>query len=212
MLKLITAASEDVVSLDEMRVHLRNSSSEEDADISLKLAAATAYVRDQLGNRPLITSTWDLLAERWPCFARGASYRDGITYQHFTLPPNTQSIVSLVWTDSAGVPHTVDPSLYKLVGAYDPATEGDNDHLTVRLIPAYGQTWPSGTLDVGEPIAIRLVAGWKDAASVPTPIKQAILMAGEDMYRNRGASSDKPANAVAITIERLISVYTDRKW
>jgi uncharacterized phiE125 gp8 family phage protein len=199
---LITAPTEEPVSLAELKGHLRITNTDDDADLSLKLFAATAWVRNELG-RALITSTLDIHLKAWP---RGFLY----------LPFNVQSITHVKYTDSAGVLRTVEPTTYKLVCAYDPLSD-DTDMGAARLYLAYGQSWPSDTLDVGEPIVIRFVAGWANAASVPTPIRQAVLMLAAHWYRNRdavvlGNTAAVVSAEVALGVQRLIAPYEDRRW
>ena len=61
--------------------------------------------------------------------------------------------------------------------------DGENDARSGRIYPAYGQTWPSVTLDVGEPICVTFDAGWLDSSVVPFGIKAEILLAAETLYK-----------------------------
>ena len=68
---LETAAETDVVSLDEMKAHIRQDSDVEDAEdgaILTFIAAATGKLdgRDGLLGRCLITQTWILKLDRFP--------------------------------------------------------------------------------------------------------------------------------------------------
>lgn len=201
-LRLITPPTGAAVSVDELKDHLVNSSDEQIADIALKLGAAETWMRNEL-DRPLITSTWELALGRWPC-----SYID--------LPANTQSITHIKYTLALTAEQTLASTVYKLSRAYDPAS-GDSDAGPARLHLAYGQSWPTGTLDVGEPIVIRLVAGWKDATSVPVPIKQAVLMLASHWCRNKdavvlGNTAAVVSAEVALGVRNLIAPYEVRRW
>jgi uncharacterized phiE125 gp8 family phage protein len=156
MLKLATAPTEPAVSLAELKAHLRIEGDAEDGDLALKLAGATEYVAGYL-RRCLVTTTYDLRLACWP----DRAYLD--------IPlGNLQSVTHIKYTDSAGVEHTVDPATYKLAHVYTPADplavppvvgDGALDAGIGRLYLAYGASWPSATLDTGEPIVIRFTAG-----------------------------------------------------
>lgn len=199
---LITASTEPAVSLSELQAHLRTSSPEEAGDLQLKLDAAIRYIETETG-RCLVTSTWEEFLPQWPC-------------QHYIELPlgNLQSVTSIKYTDSTGAVITMSAGDYKVQRTWS-AANGQNDAGIGRVYLAYGATWPSATLDTGEPIVIRFVCGW-DAASVPLPIKQAILMLASHWYRNRDAviagSSGNVSAELALGVERLISVYADRRY
>jgi hypothetical protein len=211
MLKLITPPAEPAVSLAEFRAHLNNQSDSDDADLSLKLDAAIEHVASDL-RRCLVTTTYDLALPAWPC--RG----------YLDVPlGNLQSVTYIKHTDSAGTLQTVSASDYKLARAYTPYAAGPPevgdrslDAGIGRIYLAYNKQWPSATLDTGEPIVVRFTCGW-DAAYLPTPIKQAILMLASHWYRNRDAVTVGNAASVvsaemALGVARLCAPYEDRRW
>jgi uncharacterized phiE125 gp8 family phage protein len=213
MLKLITPATEEPVSLAEFKAHLHGTAEcDDDADLTLKLTAAREHIEQfELRGRALVTSTWELRLSHWPDYIR--------------LPlGNAQSVTSITYTDSAGMPHTVDAADYKLMSAYTPGATGDktNDCGFACIVLAYGKSWPSATLDTGEPIVIRFVAGWDGAANVPYAIRAAILLAAAELYANReGALSDESlmgrkgvllTAGTRRTIADLCGRYEDRRF
>jgi uncharacterized phiE125 gp8 family phage protein len=213
MLKLVTAPTEPAVSLEELKAHLRIEGDAEDGDLALKLAGATEYVAGDL-RRCLVTTTYDLRLDRWPDRA------------YIDIPlGNLQSVTSIKYTDSAGVEHTVDPASYKLAHTYTPADplavppvvgDGALDAGIGRLYLAYGASWPSATLDTGEPIVIRFTCGWDEASHVPSLIKQRILMLAKSHYTVRDAfviaDNSRTVADIALCGERLTSQYEDRRW
>lgn len=205
---IVTPATELPVSLEEFKAHARIDGETEDGDISLKLAAAVAHVENDL-NRPLITSTWDLHFERWPYFNLCTPKRNWLD-----LLGNTQSVTWLKFYDSLAALQTVSSSTYRLVRQYTAATDGESDAGEGRLYLALYQSWPSDTLDVGEPIVARVVAGWKDASSVPAPIKAAIHLIAGHLYRNREAvvvgNLERISAPLAMAAESLLAPY--RIW
>lgn len=206
--RLITAATELPVSLEELKAHCAVSADTEDATLSAKLAAATEWLAGELG-RAFITSTWEIAL---PCFPHGRGEWGSAT-PSISLPlGNLQTVDSINYRDSTGA---VTPlTNFRAYGTYDPA-DGTTDMGIGRVIPVYGATWPTETLDVGEPVTIRFTCGWADAASVPTPIKQAICMVAEHFRRNPSAEltgRGLVSVEVALGVARLTSRYEDRRF
>jgi uncharacterized phiE125 gp8 family phage protein len=211
-LKLITAPTEPAVSLAELKSHIQNAADEQDADLQLKLDAAIEYVEGET-RRALVTSTWDLYLDRWP--DRGC----------LDVPlGNLQSVTHIKYTDSAGALSTVSAADYKLARTYTPYAagppevlgDGATDAGIGRIYLAYNAQWPTATLDTGEPIVVRFTAGW-DAASVPKPIKQAVLMLASHWARNRdavvvGNTSAVVSSELALGVARLLGRFEDRRW
>lgn len=206
MLRLITAATEAAVSIDEFKIHARLDGHDEDSDILTKLTAAQDYIADEeLGGRALTTSTWEYSIEGWPCRS------------YFEMPlGNLQSVTWIKYTDSAGTVNTWSSAEYKLVRAYAASTDGTNDAGLGRVWLGVNRCWPSAMLDTGEPITIRFVAGWKDAAHVPAKIKAAIELMAAHLYRNREAVTTGNMNVeskpLAMAVEALCSKYAVRKF
>lgn len=160
------------VSLSELKDHLRCGDNQ-DADLAGKLAAAIGAVESATG-RVLIDSTAVLRLECWP-------RRD-----YIELPGGqTSSITTVKYTDSTGAQRTWAAANYKLVRGYSLAAPGQVIDSKARLQLAYGCSWPTETLDTGEPIEITYQTGWKDADSVPWQLKAAVLLDGGHRYRNR---------------------------
>jgi hypothetical protein len=213
-LRLIAAPAEPAVSLADLLGHLNleNLSAAQAADLSGKLDTAAEFVASEL-RRCLITSTYDLYLESWPC--RG----------YLDLPlGNLQSVTHIKYTDSAGTLNTMDAAYYKTVRTYavaddSPVVLGDGtlDAGIGRVCLAYGQYWPTATLDTGEPIVIRFTCGWADAASVPKPIKQAIMLVAAWYYRQRdaatvGNTASVVSAEIALGVQRLIAPYEIRTF
>jgi uncharacterized phiE125 gp8 family phage protein len=184
-LTLIAPATEEPISIDEFKAHLHGvAESDDDNDLARKLLSAREYIEGEL-HRALITSTWKLSSDRWPCKP----------YLEFPLG-NLQSVGTIKYAQPDGCLLTWDADNYKLAHVYDPMS-GVNDARVGRLYHGYNIPWPPGPLDVGEPIEIPFTCGWKDAASVPASIKAAIELVAGLLYRNREA---------VITAAREVSV------
>jgi uncharacterized phiE125 gp8 family phage protein len=161
-LKLYTAPTEEPVTTAEAKLHLRVSHSDEDTHIARLVAAARRRCETET-RRALVTQTWDLTLQDWPCDDR------------IILPlPPAQSITSITYVDSDGVTQTIASSVYKL-SAGTPGIISLKDD----------QSWPSGLRDEADPITVRFVAGYGAASTVPESLKAGILMLVGTLYENR---------------------------
>lgn len=185
------------VTVEEFKVHSRITATDEDDDIALKLTAARIFVENELG-RALITSKWELHLEGWPCRS------------YIELPlGNLQSVESVAYTDSDGVEHTWAATEYRVSRTY---ASGQNDVKGGRLQYKYGGSWPSETLDVGEPIVITFTCGWLAAADVPEPIKAAIMLLAGHWYEHReavivGENVTIESKPMELALEALLAPY-----
>lgn len=161
-IKLVTAATVEPISTAEAKLHLRIDHSTEDTLIAALIVAVREVVED-VTNRALISSTWELRLDSWPSMP-------------LKLPkPPLVSITSIKYVDEAGVEHTVANTVYDL----------DIDSEPGRLFFKPNQSWPSDTLWPYGAVRIRYVAGWANAAAVPQKIKNAMLLGIGHLYENR---------------------------
>ncbi len=185
------------VSAAEFKAHSRITATDEDDDIALKLTAARVWVENELG-RALITSRWELHLASWP------------TKSYIELPlGNLQSVQSVVYTDSDGVDHTMPATDYKITRYY---TSGESDVKGGRLHLGYDKSWPSETLDVGEPIVVTFTCGWATAADVPATIKAAIMLLAGHWYEHReavviGENVTIESKAMELALDALLAPY-----
>ena len=167
-LSLVTPATTDPVTTDpvtltEAKQHLRLDSNDEDAYVTALISAATQWAQMFLG-RQLVTATYDLCLRDWP---------DG---DHIDVPiPPLQSVASVKYTDSAGVERTMSATDYHV----------DAASFVGRIVLAYGERWPSGTLRTSNPIVVRFTCGYGAAGAVPAAMKQAILLVTGTLYAKR---------------------------
>lgn len=186
--KLITAATEEPLTLAEAKEHLRVTHSAEDASIQSWLIAARGYVEDESG-RALIESTWDLYLDEFP-------YCDEIKIPKGRL----KSITSLKYFDLDGIETVWPASNYNVDTVREPG----------RLSLARYVNWPSTTLQPTNAVVIRFVAGYPDAASVPAGLKSAMKLLISHWYINReavvvGNSAEAVSEELKIGVERLIA-------
>lgn len=150
-LKLITAATALPVTLAEAKLAHRFDAADLDTDIEDMIRDATRLAEHEIG-KCLMPQTWELTLDAFPDAIR------------LTRPP-VASVTSVQYVDPAGVLQTLAPSAYIL-----DTTDG---YGLAYLLPAYGTSWPA-TREQASAITVRFVAGYADAASVPSHLKRQV--------------------------------------
>ena len=116
------------------------------------------------------------------------------------MPP-LRSVASVKYVDANGRVLTLDTADYVV----------ETGEYFGEIRPAFGMSWPPAR---PEPNAVRVTfeAGFGDAADVPTPIKQAILLMVGEWHRGR---EDMVINTVPgpvrKTVDALIEPYRARR-
>ncbi|HEY4343039.1 MAG TPA: head-tail connector protein [Parvibaculum sp.] len=175
---LISGPAEEPVTLAEVRAHLRLDGTGEDALLTAFITAARAVLEGET-RRAFVTQSWRLLLDEWP----GAAVR---------LPLAPSAAVTAVMIDGVGA---LDPAFYQT------ALAGDEP----RIVAA--GTWPAPLRRVAG-IAIDFTAGYGDAAAVPAPLKQAVLMLVAHWFEHREPVSfgDAPAE-MPLAVSALVAPY-----
>ncbi|HAS91524.1 MAG TPA: hypothetical protein DCS12_04545 [Clostridiales bacterium] len=165
-LKLITAATIEPVSLMEAKAHLRVTSTDEDTLIGIIIKAARQSA-ESMTRRSLASQVFELSLDDFP-------------EEEIVLPmPPVESITSIKYKDSDGVETTWDSSKYVFYNS-EPA----------KIIPVYGEVFPSFTPYPAGAVKIRFTAGYKTSGTdisliIPEAIKQALLLLIGSFYENR---------------------------
>jgi len=180
-LYLITPPTEDVVTLDEAKAFLRETTNDNDALITALTAAAVSTIDPVSGGwlgRSLRPATWEL---RLPSF--GAHTHLGFYHHYYDtgahpvgleigLPyPPLISVDSVKYDDGDGVEQT-------LTADTDYRVFGIGSARQARVEPAFQGSWPTGARFDDEAVRIRFTAGYATAAPDPLPgaIKQAVFL------------------------------------
>jgi uncharacterized phiE125 gp8 family phage protein len=178
-LKLYTAPTDEPVTLNEAKLHLRIDTSpisaHPDDTMVTALIKAARHSCENFQNRSYITQTWTLYLDSFP---------DG-DYIEIPKPP-LQGVVELAYKDTAGTLQTVsflDPSGSPQLAITDYMV--DVAHEPGRLYLKYGKSWPS-TYDEAQAVQVQFLCGYGDAADVPEEVKQAMLLTVAQLYENRG--------------------------
>jgi uncharacterized phiE125 gp8 family phage protein len=168
-LKLQTAATLLPITVQEAKLHCRVvasiadvSNTAEDALFTSLIGSATLEAEHLMG-RAVMPQKWQVTLD---------AFQSSIDLQR---PPVT-AVDSVKYVDATtGTLTTVSPSVYQFVAGSD---------YTARIVPAYGQSWPSAR---AQPEAVQVIftTGYADAASVPEPIKSWIKLRVAALYENR---------------------------
>lgn len=160
MIKVIAPPTAEPLTLPEVKENLRVVFNDEDADITRMIRAARQMAEERL-NRALMPQV----------LAFGA---DGFCGALKVPRPPLVEIDSITYIDSDGTPQEL--ADYLVDGFADPPL----------ISAAPGTSWPSTRAQSGA-VVVQYQAGYADAASVPEPIRQWMLLTIGAMYANREA-------------------------
>lgn len=189
-LRKITDASAEPVTLAEAKVHcdIPTGDTTRDTLVTGLITAARTACEERL-QRTLIQTDWEFTLDAFPC----------------AIPlrmPRVISVQSLKYYDTGGVQQTLSAPSYQVDDRSEPGW----------IVPAYGYSWPS-TREQINAVTVAYRCGYgTDAASVPAPIKQWILLAIRTMYDNP-ASVVVSQGVVQLELgfaDRLLDTY--RVW
>lgn len=174
-LRLITAPTVEPISLSEAKAHLRVDHADDDALITSLIKAVRQHIdgRDGWLGRALVTQTWELVLDRFPC-------------HEIEIPiPPLQSVTSITYDDQAGVETVLSAANYTVDIASEPG----------RIAPNDTNPWPAtySAINAISAVRIRFVAGYAPTAdsppdllaNVPEPIKVAMKLMLGTLYENR---------------------------
>ena len=205
--KLITAPDDEPFNLAELKAHLRVTATAEDDLIHALATAARQRVEEEI-KRALITQTWDYKFDWFePPTSTGNSPLVVNKARIIELPrPPLQSVSYVTYLNS-------DQStiyLYDAVGSPTVTSSlvVDSTSSPGRIIPSSQAAWPTA-YDQINAITVRYVAGYGDTGdSVPTPIKQAILLLLGHLYEHREAASEMVGvMTLPLGVEFLLAPY-----
>lgn len=153
-LSLVTAPASEPITTAEAKAHCRVDVSTDDTLIGSLIQAAREWA-EGFANLKIVSQTWDYTLDAFPAC--------------IDLPFGpVSSITSVKYYDTANVQQTLSSSAYD----YNLAES------VVRILPAYGYTWPS-TYDRAGSVVVRFVVGY---STIPERIKAAIKLHVEAHY------------------------------
>lgn len=189
---LVTPPASEPVALADVKTFLRIDGNEDDA-ILTSLIASARRMGEEYTKRAFMTQTWQMVMDRFA--ERVVMAPPGI---HTAPPPYVldgsqsiqlsrqpiQSVTSIKTTASGNSQTTVLAATYTL------------DTAMGRILLNEGYNWPTSLRGMSA-VEINFVAGWPDAASVPEPIRQAIMQHVAASYSNK-VCADMPAGVQAM--------------
>ncbi|UGX87116.1 head-tail connector protein [Phyllobacterium meliloti] len=175
-LALVTAATTEVVTLEEAKQQCRIFHTDEDGQIPLYINAAVAFIEGPNGiGAALRPQTWRLSLDHFPC--------------EITIPlgPVTE-VSSIGYTDSAGLPATV------------ASWRADFDTQPLRIWPARDTAWPSIVCESG---AVKVVfkCGYQ---AVPADLKAAVLLLTAHFYEHREAVGEVEFYELPLAVQSIL--------
>lgn len=176
-------AAIEPVTLAQAKTHLRVDFDDDNAEIEADIEAAREIIEDA-GEMALITQTWRLRLDNWPCVIE--------------LPrAPVQSVTSIKYFDTAGVEQT-------LVAGTDYQVALDST--PPRIAPEPDMSWPAIESGRLSPISIVFVAGFGAAASdVPRQLISAVLLQVAALYEFREDITDAKTYPLTDGVRRIIS-------
>ncbi len=181
---LVTPPAAEPVTVEELKLHVRKDTNEEDTLLQTYLYAAREWFEVAL-DRALVTQTWRLTLP-------------DLAWSWYELPhPPLQSVTSVTYRDTGGTTQTVAAATYNVVTS---ATPG-------RIELDHGSNWPA-TDEHPEAVAITYVAGYGAPSAVPRLVRQGILMLAGYWYEQREAVVQGLAlqiNEVPLGVQHIVS-------
>lgn len=165
----------EVVTVSELKTHCRIDISDEDEYLEAIILAARQYAENYTW-RAFMTQAWRVTYDCFPCVIE--------------VPrPPLQSVTSIQYVDEAGDTQTLSASLYQVDTKSQPG----------RIIPAYGESWPSVRGDTLNAVTVNFVAGYGDDPNdVPAGIRHAVKLTAAQWFERR-----EPVEVGAVTVSAL---------
>jgi uncharacterized phiE125 gp8 family phage protein len=160
-LQLVTAPTQEPITLVEAKAHLRVDFADDDALIT-SLIAAARQAAETLTGRQLMTARWKQVFDCFP----GAPI--------LLAKAPLQSIVSIEYLDMGAVLQTLAAPTYTVDAACEPA----------RVTPVFGQIWPVSLPQIGA-VSVTFDAGYGGPSLVPDGIKAWIKIRVGSLYAHR---------------------------
>lgn len=185
----VTPPSVEPVTVDEAKAHMRIDHADEDVFITSLITTARQYVEGFL-QRSLLPQTWMMTLDAFPC---------GNT---IVLPrPPLRNVLAVRYYDENGVLQDLPSSTYHV----------DIDSELGRVVLVDGAEWPPTQVRPNA-VMVEFEAGYDDAASVPQPIKHAMLLLIAHWYENREAVTPEGSQAMVLplAVDSLLRPY--RVW
>jgi uncharacterized phiE125 gp8 family phage protein len=183
-LKLITAPTQDPVTLPELKEYYRGIDGN-DFDITItNLIKAAREAARKYQNRAFFTQIWELSFDHFPTMPC-----------KIPLPP-LQSIVSVKYYDQNGIETTMNLADFVIDKRSEPG----------RISFKSGKSWPAVTLQEIDSVVIQFTAGHNDISKVPNTVKLAYMVFITHRLDNPGSEDIPQAFYSLLGSDRLVPV------
>lgn len=208
-----TEPASNPVTLAEAKLHLRIDNTDDDALIGNLITAATRWAEDYT-DRTFCTTQWAMRLDSFygpvgsPVQFGLKADGNNIEGRQGTVPnldielprppmvqAGTATAVTITYTPSAGASTTtLDTAEYRIDRQATPGV----------CRPLYGKTWPSHLVDQNS-TTVTWYAGYSaDGASVPAPVKSAVLMIVSHLWANRDAAAEAALTEVPFGVKAML--------
>jgi len=190
-LRLIAPPAAEPVTIFAARDHLRLDADAPDLALVADMIRAAREAVEAHTGRALMPQTWQL---RLPSFPAG-----GVCLRPAPLLDVTE--LEIVAPD--GTETTIAADQYQVVAPSGPQAGPG------RVLPAPGLSWPATRGDDAGAVRVTFRAGYANAASVPFPLRSAVMLILTELYEQRSASAVRaPVDIPAV--RRLLDPF--RVW
>jgi len=174
---------------------------DDDNLISAYITSARMYC-ESYTERSFLPRTAQYTLDSFPLNYQEENYKDFWHMYCITIPTaSVQSVQSITYNNLFGNQITIDSSCYSL----------DSNSCPARIVPVYGQYWPTDCNNQPSNIVINFTAG-SYTDTVPMPIQQAILLLVTAWYSNRAAFNSGPNQAIPFGVDALLAPYKMITW
>lgn len=169
------APAKPVVSVEELKSHLRIRTDKDNAYLKTLVAAARASAELYVG-RTFVTATLEFRLDAFP------PGRDPLRLPRAPLI----AVSSIGYTDTSGNSQTLSSSLYTVDVNSEPG----------RVFPIYNESWPD-TRAIEDTVLVTYTAGYGVApADTPFQLRLALVQLAGHWYRNREPMQDKALSEI----------------
>ena len=182
---LITEATGEPISVDELKKHSRVTSNAED-DLCAEWITASRQWCENFSNRVFGVSTWDIFID--DCFPSGV-------LEIPKSPLVSVTSIQYVAASASDMTRTTLPTTEYQVSTSD---------IIGRIAPAYGKAWPA-VKPVMDAIVVRVVCGYQ---VLPKDFKSAVYLLAAHLYQNREGilvGSGVDAKEVPLGVKSLLT-------
>lgn len=182
-LRLVTAPTQDPVTVTEMKEYLRVDGSELDTTIGNLIKAAREAAQNYQ-NKVFFTQTWELSFDRFPTMP-----------VKIPLPP-LQGLESVKYIDSDGTEHVMDLNDFIVDKRSEPG----------RVTLKTGKSWPCVQLQAIDSVIFRFTAGHDSVNKIPHTVKLAYMLYVTYFLDHPDAEEPPQAFYVLLGSDRVVPV------